>query len=282
MNPERIPIEALEKLMLEKSFSELSEQEKEFALSYLTSPAEYDDMRNTLLQIRHVFYEDKRNLTMPQAGKDALMKKFRYQRTLNHQVPSANIVKYHWMWVAAASLLLILSLIIINQQHNAFKNHQEIALQSDLPEQHAPASEQFHNELSRIITTEEAISEVQENEKENSVSEYNRNILRDEVEETKLANGEVYNSNEQQLPFTSSAIETKNSPSSVSITDEIMTMEYRESESLQPTTKQDYELKHEKSTQNTLKALQNTTKKKRVMEEERKAAIRKAFLFTDI
>lgn len=284
MNLERIPIEALEKLMLEKSFSELSEQEKEFALSYLASPAEYEDMRNTLLQIRHVFYEDKRNLTMPPAGKNALMEKFRHQRTLNHQVPSAKIVKYHWMWVAAASLLLIISLIIINQQHDALKNHREIALQSDLPEQHAPASEQFQNELSGSIANEETVTDVQEYDKINSVSEHNRNILRDEVEETKLADGEKdsYKSNEQPLPFTSSAIETKNSAPSVSVADETMTMEYRESESLQPTTKKDYEVKQVKSTQSTSRALQNTIEKKRVMDEERKAAIRKAFLFTDI
>lgn len=284
MNSEHIPIEALEKLMLEKSFSELSEQEKEFTLSYLASPAEYDDIRNTLLQIRNVFSEDKCNLKMPFAGKEELMEKFRHQRTLNHQVPSAKIVKYRWMWVAAASLLLIISLIIINHQHDALKNHREIALQSDLPEQHAPASEQLQNELSVNIATEETVSEVQEFENSNSVIEHNTTILSDEVEETKHAVGkeELNKSNEQPLPFTSSAIETKNLPPTVSVADETMTMEYRESESLQPTTKKDYEVKQEKSTQNTLKALMNTTEKKRVIDEQRKAAIRKAFLFTDI
>ncbi|MCX7744177.1 MAG: hypothetical protein N2167_06385 [Flavobacteriales bacterium] len=284
MNPDRIPIEQLEKLMLEKSFSALSEQEKELALSFLTSQAEYDDLRNTLLQIRSVFAEDKKNLKMPEAGKEALLEKFRNQRNLKYRAPVIKTFKPQWMWVAAASLLLIISLILVNQQYDVLKNNREIALQSDLPQHPSSDDKKNMSELSENKAFEESIHQAQENEKSNSGNINHSLNIPDKVNETRLAYTEenAHKLNSQQLPVANSAIETKNLAPPVAVADETMVMEYTDSESLQTVTKRDHESKQEKHTKDVSNSLFYNSEKKQGISEERKAAIRKSFLFTDI
>ena len=286
MNPERIPIEELEKLMLEKPFSELSEQEKEFALSQLASPVEYDDLRNTLIQIREVFSEDKNQLKMPPSGKDALMTKFRNRNTSPGQVPVIKLYQRKWMWAAAASLLLIVSLIFVNERYDALKRNQEIALYDDQPASNVTEEKQgfVHNERNKISENnigEETVLNEQESASSGSNTIPSAPVTLDAIEKTDAAKSEgaYYRAEEQNNTITSSAAETKSEEQMFSLTDNKEDMAYTETESVHTATKK--ELKKDKSVKGNIPAMPAVGKTQR-NNEDRKASIRKSFLCTDI
>lgn len=286
MNPERIPIEELEKLMLEKAFAELSEQEKEFALSQLASPAEYDDLRNTLIQIREVFSEDKTHLKMPPSVKDALMAKFRYRNISPGHPPVIKHYQRKWMWAAAAALLLIVSLIFVNDQYDALKKNQEIALRNDQPELNVSEEQQgwVYEERKKNLeknTEEEAVLTEQESVLSGSNTIPSAPITLNTIEKTDAAKSEGANfrNEEQNNTTTTSAAETKNASPTVSLASDEKDLEDSETEYVQKSAKK--ELKKNKSVKGYSKVMPGAGKSQG-NNEDRKVSIRKSFLYTDI
>lgn len=74
--------EDIEALLAEKSFRELYEEEKRFVLEHLSSPQEYEQMRETLLSIRGAAGEDQSSGTLhtPPRVKEELMAAFEKER----------------------------------------------------------------------------------------------------------------------------------------------------------------------------------------------------------
>lgn len=286
MNTERIPIEELEKLMLEKAFSELSEQEKEFALSQLASPAEYDDLRNTLIQIREVFSEDKNQLKMPPSGKEALMTKFRNRNASLGKTRVIKLYQRKWMWAAAASLLLIVSLIFVNERYDSLKKNQEIALRNDQPQSNDIEEQQGlikdeRNKISEKNTEEEAVLTEQELTLSGSNANPSAPVTQVALEKTDAAKSEgaYYRAEEQKNITTTSAAETKYAAPTASMANDEEDMEYTETESVQTATKK--ELKTDKTVKGNSQAMP-AAGKSQGNNEYRKASIRKSFLCTDI
>lgn len=108
-------IDQLEHLMLSKSFSQLSDDEKEFVLSQVLSESEYNDMRHVLLQVKQAFENERAELHTPIALKESLLDKYKQTHVLNE---SKNTNRYigRWVYYAAASVLLIISIVLIRLQ----------------------------------------------------------------------------------------------------------------------------------------------------------------------
>lgn len=287
MNPERIPVEELEKLMLKKAFAELSEQEKELVLTQLASPAEYNDLRNTLIKIRQVFSDDRIHLKMPASGKDILMSTFRNRNASYGQLPMIKPYQSKWMWAFAASLLLIVSLILVNDRYDFLKKRKEIALYNNHTEsrvmEELPVS--VDDEWNKI-SEQNSEDEVALYEQESSFSGISNNTLSnpdilDAIKTPNATKSEVtyYQTEEQNNSATISATETENTISMVSFPDNEMPMEYAESEPVIITTQKD--LKKSKTVKG-ISATKPYTERSQTNKADRKAFIRKSFLCTDI
>lgn len=82
MNQHNYQPEDIEALLAEKSFRELYEEEKRFVLEHLSSPQEYEQMRETLLSIRGASGEDQSSGTLHTSPrvKEELMAAFEKER----------------------------------------------------------------------------------------------------------------------------------------------------------------------------------------------------------
>ena len=100
----------MDELMLNKSFSQLSEDEKNFVLGLLGSESEYEEMRNMLMDIKQSFAEEE-EIVPDEKIKKSLMGAFESKHQKNGKVVSLNrnknILRSPVFQLAAVGLIVI-------------------------------------------------------------------------------------------------------------------------------------------------------------------------------
>lgn len=133
MKEDMFDLENIEKLMLSKSYNKLSKQEKELIHQYINSESEYHDMRETLLNVKKTFQDEKISLRPKPELKESLLKKF--EETQNNQSKASTDSKkivfqsyYKYVGIAASIVLGLFFIFKFYNQEKNIINQPEIAM----------------------------------------------------------------------------------------------------------------------------------------------------------
>ena len=131
--------EKIEDLLLAKRYEELSSAELREVNEYFENGSEYNDMRETLMQVKSTLAADKLLIKPSVDMKESLLNKF--QQTYGQVKPTNPIPFYKktpFQWSAAASVVIILSLGIFGVLNNIGGNKEKnmaVNYDSNQPEQ---------------------------------------------------------------------------------------------------------------------------------------------------
>lgn len=124
MKEDMFDLENIENLMLNKSYNELSKQEKELIHQYVNSESEYHDIRETLLNVKRTFQDEKISLRPRPELKESLLKKF--DETQNNQSKTSSdskkIVFHSYYKYAGIAASIVLGLFFIFKFYNQEKD----------------------------------------------------------------------------------------------------------------------------------------------------------------
>lgn len=193
MKDEIFDLEKIEALMLHKAYDELTDDERRLVDMHISSASEYNDMRETLLNVKKTFDEEKITLRPQVNMKEALLKKFEaVHGTSSSSIPPESQKKKFfipvYMRYAGVAAVLVVGLFMVFTQYNAQKksSSEDIVMYN--------AGEK-NGEEKLPVTKEETVSPVENTEetsgylnpatmptttKQSEVSEQNTNVLSDQ------------------------------------------------------------------------------------------------------
>lgn len=133
MKEEFKDFEIIEHLLLTKRFEQLSPTERQEVNSYFDGPAEYNDMRDTLMQVKSTLASDKLLIKPNVELKEKLLQKFDNTYTQSHTNTGGNVRPFYrnvkFQWAAAASVMLLVTLSIFLYVNNLkTKGNDDMAL----------------------------------------------------------------------------------------------------------------------------------------------------------
>lgn len=128
--------ETIEHLLLNKRFEELNPAEVKEVSSYFEGASEYNDMRETLIQVKSTLASDKLLIKPNVELKEKLLQKFENTYTNTKPHSGANVRPFYknikFQWAAAASVMLLLTLSIFLYVNNLqTKGNDDMALNYD-------------------------------------------------------------------------------------------------------------------------------------------------------
>lgn len=193
MKDEIFDLEKIEALMLHKAYDELTDDERRLVDMHISSASEYNDMRETLLNVKKTFDEEKITLRPQVNMKESLLKKFEAVHGTNSSSipPESQKKKFFipvYMRYAGVAAVLVVGLFMVFTQYNAQKKSRS----EDIVMYNAGEK---NGEEKLPVTKEETVSPVENTEetagylnpttmptttKQSEVSEQNNNVLSDQ------------------------------------------------------------------------------------------------------
>jgi hypothetical protein len=138
--------EKIEHLLLNKKFEELNPTEMREVQGYFENATDYNDMRETLMQVKSTLAADKLLIKPNVDLKEKLLQQF--ENTYSNVTPKAAgktrpfYRKMAFQWSAAASIVVILTLSAVTYVNNMNSHSKEMAINYDKPQkQDAPLEE---------------------------------------------------------------------------------------------------------------------------------------------
>lgn len=122
--------EKIEDLLISKSYDELGASEKLMVGEYFDNASAYNDMRETLLQVKHSFNEDKIYVKSKLGKKEFLLQQFEAKYSSVSATNTRPFYTKPWFsYGAAASILFAVGLVVINSfdftKQNSFAYQKE-------------------------------------------------------------------------------------------------------------------------------------------------------------
>lgn len=148
MKDDVFDLEGLEELMLRKPYAELSVEERRMVSRHVASESEYNDLRDTLVNVRKTLQEEKIVLRPRVDMKEALLKKFEEVHgqgggaTPMDNRPKKFHIPVFYRYASVAAVLLIAFLVVFNQFSGIGpKKTKDLAMQKTHSESPVPPTE---------------------------------------------------------------------------------------------------------------------------------------------
>jgi len=131
MNEEIFDLEGLEALLEAKAYGELTEKERALVAQHIASESEYNDLRDTLKNVKKTFHEEKTALRPKVDMKESLLKKFEDVHGKGNT--DAPVKKFHipvfYRYAGVAAMLILGLFLVVNQYNSKPKKYDPLAMQ---------------------------------------------------------------------------------------------------------------------------------------------------------
>gem|GEM_PF-6841715 len=158
-------LENLETLLMQKSYGELTESERAMISRHIASESEYNDLRETLLNVKKTFTEEKIVLVPSPRKKEALLKKFEAvhgkggNTSATGRSPKKFLISPFYRYAGIAATLILAVALVWNEYRQKPRSENPLAVNQDktvVPEFRAPEGQ---TEEAKTITEEEPVPE---------------------------------------------------------------------------------------------------------------------------
>lgn len=124
--------EKIEHLLLHKKYDELNSSELKEVKEYFENATDYNDMRDTLMQVKSTLAADKLYIKPSVELKEKLLKQFENTYTNQNEKITGKKRPFYksiaFQWSAAASIVVLLSISAVSFFNNLNKNDKEMAV----------------------------------------------------------------------------------------------------------------------------------------------------------